>query len=79
MPHTRNKEIGRRLSVEGFITHVHEILARLLRRPKIDHSAFGDHANLVKQVVQLFSRLVKGYNCRKPADIRANAKCLNKF
>ena len=53
-----NQEVRRRLPVRWFISHVDEILPRLVRWTKVDHSTFVDQANLVEHLIKRLSCLI---------------------
>lgn len=58
----RDQEVRSRLPVGWFVAHVDKVFARKIGRPKVDHPAFVNEADLVEQIGKRFAGLVYGYD-----------------
>jgi hypothetical protein len=76
---TSYQKVCRRLSVRGLVSHLDEVLPRLIRRTKVRHFALVNYTHLVEQLVQALAGLVDGHDGRHPHGVRGDTKCLDKL
>ena len=76
---TCDEEVGSRLTVSGLVTHVDEVLARLVGGTVVDLLALVDNADLVEDLVELLASLVDRNDSRLTANVGGNAQGLHEL
>lgn len=64
-----DEEVGSGLSVRGLVSHVDEVLARLVGGAVVCHLALVDDTHFIEQCIERLGRLVDGDNCGDASDV----------